>query len=184
MPFIHIVPIQVISPVDFDPLKEIIYKTFNIQPVISNLKINISDTYDPKRNQYYSSKILIKLQEIKPDNGIKIIGITEFDLFIPILTFVFGEAQLNGPASTISLFRLKNQFYGLPEDNRLLSERINKETIHELGHNFGLFHCHDYSCVMKSSTYVEDIDIKTISLCTSCKNLLLKSKILKASPPS
>ncbi|OGL40646.1 MAG: hypothetical protein A3C43_02185 [Candidatus Schekmanbacteria bacterium RIFCSPHIGHO2_02_FULL_38_11] len=175
MPFIHIVPFQLLLSIDFEPLKEIILKTFNIQPTISNQKIDISDTYDIKRNQYHSSKILIKLNEAKSEGAVKILGITELDLFIPILTFVFGEAQLNGTASVISLFRLKNQFYGLPEDNKLLSERMGKEAIHELGHNFGLFHCDNYRCVMKSSTYVEDVDIKSIDLCHLCKELLLKS---------
>ncbi|OGL44352.1 MAG: hypothetical protein A2149_00540, partial [Candidatus Schekmanbacteria bacterium RBG_16_38_11] len=147
MPFIQIVPIKLSHSLNPDHLKEVISKTFNIEAVLLNSEIDISDTYDPKRNQYNSSKILIKLKEIRGEDAIKILGITELDLFIPILTFVFGEAQLKGDASVISIFRLKNQFYGLPEDDKLLTERICKEAIHELGHNFGLFHCDNYRCV-------------------------------------
>jgi len=178
MPFIQIVPIKLSHSLNSDHIiREVINKIFNIEAIISNLTIDIFDTYDHQRNQYNSSKILVKLKEKKAQEAIKILGITELDLFIPILTFVFGEAQLNGSASVISVFRLKNQFYGLPEDNNLLTERICKEAVHELGHNFGLLHCDNYRCVMKSSTYVEDIDIKPMSFCKSCSELLLKNKM-------
>ena len=176
MPFIQIVPIKLSDTLDLKRLEEAIKKAFNIEAVISNSKIDISDAYDHQRNQYHSSKILIKLKEIKSEEAVKILGVTELDLFIPILTFVFGEAQFKGDISVISTLRLGNQFYGLPEDRKLLTERICKEAVHELGHNFGLLHCDDYRCVMKSSTYVEDIDIKSIGLCPACKEILEKIK--------
>ena len=176
MPFIQIVPIKLSDTLNLKRLEEAIKKTFNIEAVISNSKIDISDTYDHQRNQYHSSKVLIKLKKIKSEEAVKILGVTELDLFTPILTFVFGEAQLKGDASVISTLRLKNQFYGLPEDTKLLTERICKEAIHELSHNFGLLHCDDYRCVMKSSTYVEDIDIKSISFCPLCKEILERIK--------
>src|SRR4030067_2634091 len=99
MPFIQIVPINPINPLNLEPVKEIIFKTFNIQAAISNSKTDISETYDRKRNQYHSSKILFKLTKEKEEEAVKVLGITELDLFIPILTFVFGEAQFKGNAS-------------------------------------------------------------------------------------
>ena len=173
MSFIQIVPIKLSETLGLTRLQEAVKKAFNIEAVISNSAIDISDTYNHQRNQYHSSKLLIKLKGMKSEEAIKIIGVTELDLFVPILTFVFGEAQLKGDASVISALRLKNQFYGLPEDRKLMTERICKEAVHELAHNFGLLHCGDYRCVMKSSTYVEDIDIKSIDLCPACKKLLL-----------
>ena len=94
----------------------------------------------------------------------KVLGIAEVDLFIPILTFVFGEAQLDGPGAIVSMHRLNNKFYGMPENNALLVQRIVKESIHELGHTFGLLHCSSPGCVLNSSTYVEDIDQKSDEL--------------------
>jgi archaemetzincin len=67
---------------------------------------------------------------------------------------------------------LRNEHYGLAADENLLLSRLIKEVIHELGHTFGLIHCHAPDCVMRSSTYVEDIDQKGQSLCMSCKSLV------------
>ena len=79
-----------------------------------------------------------------------------------------GEAQLNGPAAIVSITRLRNEFYGLPKNDTLLRERMEKEAIHELGHTFGLVHCRNDLCVMRPSTYVENIDLKPPQLCYSC----------------
>jgi len=57
-------------------------------------------------------------------------------------------------------------------DSKLVIERLQKGVIHELGHLFGLVHCHVPACVMRSSTYVEDIDQKDISICSNCRKLL------------
>jgi archaemetzincin len=99
--------------------------------------------------------------------------VVEVDLFIPVLTFVFGEAQLNGPAAIVSTHRLSNQFYGLGRNPKLMLERLQKELVHELGHTFGLYHCHQFECVMRSSTYVEEIDMKLSRPCDACAEALL-----------
>ena len=85
---------------------------------------------------------------------------------------MFGEAQFDGTASIVSVHRLTNQFYGMPPDQERLVQRLEKEIIHELGHTFGLFHCHQFECVMRSSTYVEEIDLKLAGPCQSCRELL------------
>ncbi|MEJ2483909.1 MAG: archemetzincin, partial [Gemmatimonadota bacterium] len=107
--------------------------------------------------------------------GGRIVGITAEDLFIPVLTFVFGQAQLGGPAAVVSGRRLHTDFYGLPSDDRLLVDRAVKEVVHELGHGFGLVPCPDRNCVMSSSTYVEDVDLKGEEYCAACHALLANS---------
>ena len=79
------------------------------------------------------------------------LGVTVGDLYVPLLTFVFGEAQVDGSCATVSTARLRKEFYGLPADEALLRERLLKESLHELGHTFGLRHCADWRCVMASS---------------------------------
>lgn len=94
------------------------------------------------------------------------------DLFIPILTYIFGQAAFRGRTGIASLYRLRNEQYGMKKNEWLLIDRFTKVVIHELGHTFGLIHCHVPSCVMRSSTYVEDIDQKDKHLCIRCRNTI------------
>jgi archaemetzincin len=96
------------------------------------------------------------------------LGVTAVDLYIPILTFVFGEAQMAGPCAVVSAHRLRQEFYGLPPDPDLLRHRLLKESVHEIGHTLNLTHCEDYTCVMAPSHAVEWIDLKESSLCAAC----------------
>lgn len=137
-----------------------------------SLRIDLSRFYAPEREQYHATLLLAELLRYIPRSGGRIVGITAEDLFIPVLTFVFGQAQLGGPAAVVSAMRLHTEFYGLPADDRLLVDRAVKEVVHELGHGFGLVHCPDSGCVMSSSTYVEDVDLKGEAYCSSCKALL------------
>jgi archaemetzincin len=107
-------------------------------------------------------------------NG-KILMLTELDIYVPVLTFLFGEAQLNGKISIVSVCRLHEEFYSGITNNELLFERTEKEVLHELGHNYGLIHCRDWDCVMHSSNSVEEVDIKGHTYCNNCRTLLGKN---------
>jgi archaemetzincin len=127
------------------------------------------NVYDQSRGQFNSTTILQMLQTYLPSANDQILGFTSADLFIPIFTFVFGEAQLNGPAAVVSGARLQNEFYGLPTNAAIYQERLIKECIHELGHTVGLRHCLTNGCVMRKSTYVENIDLKSAEFCPACR---------------
>jgi archaemetzincin len=130
-------------------------------------------TYDPSRGQYSSSELLrLLLEDAQAGDG-SVLGVTGVDLFVPVLTFVYGEAQLGGRAAVVSLHRLRPEAYGLPSDPALLRGRLLKESVHELGHVHGLVHCPDPVCVMRSSTYVEQIDAKSAEFCDLCAEQLL-----------
>ena len=124
--------------------------------------------YHPARQQYYSTQLLGEILNRANGQTSKLLGVCDVDLFIPILTFVFGEAQLNNRSALISACRLRQPFYGLPEDRDLLYTRCEKEALHELGHTFGLLHCSSHTCVMHPSNSVEQIDLKTSLFCSTC----------------
>lgn len=173
MAFIYIVPIRAAARFWREPLEEGIQKTFGMATrFATDWWIDLEKTYDSARGQYNSSGILLQLIENPPADALKILGVVELDLHIPVLTFVFGEAQLDGLGSVVSLHRLNNKFYGLPEDQMLLTKRLVKESIHELGHTFGLVHCSYPACVLNASTYVEDIDQKSEEFCPQCRQEL------------
>ena len=98
------------------------------------------------------------------------------DLYVPVLTFVFGEAQVGGKAAVVSSYRLRDELYGLPKNPERLKERLEKEAIHELGHTFDLIHCREPECVMYSYTYAEEIDFKSKNFCSTCSALLESKK--------
>lgn len=139
---------------------------------VSGVGIPLEGAYDVARRQYYSTRLLEKLLEHHAGADTKLLGISSADLYIPPLSFVFGEAQLGGAAAVISMHRLNQHFYGLADDSELLYDRCEKEAVHEIGHCFGLVHCKDYRCVMYLSYAVEDIDLKGNSFCPRCHGLL------------
>lgn len=103
-----------------------------------------------------------------PSDALKVLGIIDKDISIPILTFVFGEAQLDGIGAVVSCRRLYQEYYDLKPNPQLFLERLHKESLHELGHTFGLTHCHLWNCLMHFSNNVREIDKKGGSFCTDC----------------
>ena len=124
--------------------------------------------FDAARRQYCSTAILQRLDGAA-DPRARILGVTACDLYVPVLTFVFGEGQLEGQCAVVSTARLSEEFYGLPRHDRLLRDRLLKESAHELGHTFGLRHCADWQCVMSSSHEVSRLDLKSAEFCPRCR---------------
>ena len=128
--------------------------------------------YDAARGQFDSARILREVFGRRDPRACRILAVTRVDLFIPVLSFVFGQAQLEGPAALISLARLRQEFYGFPPDLPLLLERTTKEALHELGHSFGLVHCPDPACVISLSSNIDQVDAKNGAYCPGCRALL------------
>jgi archaemetzincin len=145
-------------------LVRIFHTPCRIRPEI----VDPSFAFDGTRNQYYSTSILQRLEHAT-DPDARNLGVTACDLYVPVLTFVFGEAQLDGNCAVVSTARLSDEYYGLPANPALTHERLVKEATHELGHTFGIRHCPDWQCVMSSSHGVERLDVKGIEFCPSCR---------------
>jgi archaemetzincin len=135
------------------------------------------ESFEARRNQYYSTRILKEMLGNVPRDALKLLGVTDKDLCIPILTYVFGEAQVGGTAAVVSLARLRQEHYGLTPDRPLLLERLRKESLHELGHTFGLFHCPSRECVMYLSNTVVDVDTRGRDFCTGCQSVVASNTV-------
>jgi len=144
-------------------------REFLFQVNIEESHIDLSKFYDPLRHQYDGNGLLKEIDTTYSSQLIKKIGLFRVDLFIPILTYIFGQAAFKGSTGIASIYRLRNEQYGIKKDEALLLNRFSKVVIHELGHTYGLIHCLIPTCVMRSSTYVEDIDQKSHNLCIQCR---------------
>jgi archaemetzincin len=127
--------------------------------------------HDRRRGQYLADDILAQLSRLDLDAE-RWLGVADLDLYTPGLNFVFGQARMGGPATVIALPRLRQGFYGLPEDEALFHQRAVKEAVHELGHTYGLGHCHNPRCVMSFSNSLRDVDRKERNFCLSCRRRL------------
>lgn len=133
-----------------------------------------SGTLDPRRQQHSSTQILRWLMSRRPAAAGKVLAITDVDLFIPVLTFVFGEAQFGGAVALVSVARLAAGSRPESEARRRLAERLSKEAVHEIGHTFGLVHCDEATCGMARSPNIQAVDRKTNQLCADCRLAFLE----------
>ena len=178
---IHLIPLGAPSKPGAEPgldlleyLAAALARTFRTRCQIRPETFDLSFALDRDRQQYHSTAIIQRLERaVDPDA--RVLGVTASDLYVPVLTFVFGEAQLDGNCAVVSTARLKEEFYGLPPRQELLRERLVKEAAHELGHTFGLRHCADWRCVMTSSHAVERLDVKGAEFCRACKKPILEN---------
>lgn len=135
------------------------------------------DAFNEGRKQYHSTTILKTLTRLRrADDTLRILGITDADLYVTQLNFVFGEAAIDGLVCIISMFRLRPEFYDLPQDRALLAERAVKEAIHELGHTFGLRHTADPKSVMHFSNTIWDTDRKSAEFSADEESERLRSR--------
>lgn len=168
MRILTLLPVGQVDPAHLTSLAQGLAVHLKVACSIQPDGLNADFAFNPLRGQYHSTEILKRLVQGFPSGGWRVLGVTEQDLYIPILTFVFGEAQLEARGALVSLHRLRQEFYGLPSNPALLAERLLKESLHELGHTFGLRHCSDYQCVMSPSHAVEKIDLKLAQFCPAC----------------
>ena len=160
--------IPVGGPAPLESLSTALTRVLGLRCAIAGDNLNAEFAFDRGRNQYHSTRLLERLTR-EYATGFRILGVTGHDLFVPVLSFVFGEAQVSGLCAVVSTHRLREEIYGLPADPALLLDRLTKEAVHELGHTFGLRHCDDWTCVMASTNSVERLDIRTASFCERCR---------------
>jgi archaemetzincin len=172
---IAISPIGDVRPEHIRPAEDEIQRLFGYPTEIIPLLDDVAFAYHPDRDQYHSTLILEKLEALSPPRIVKVLGIVDVDLFIPILTHVFGEAQLGGKSCIISTYRLKENL-SLSAKEPSLVTRILKEAIHELGHTFKLRHCREKACIMHYCRSTKDVDHKSKHFCRYCSVLVEDEK--------
>ena len=126
------------------------------------------EAFNADQSQYEALHIMRAAAEVIPADALRVLAVTEEDLSIPMLTFVYGQAQLSGRIALMSLARLRQEFYGMTPQPALLITRAMKEALHELGHTFGLRHCPRPSCLMALANDIQHVDGKENDFCGGC----------------
>ncbi len=121
---------------------------------------------DAYRGQHLASRLLDWLDQHRAPFE-RLLGLTDVDLFIPILTHVYGEARFGGTVAVASTARMDG---GVAPVARVVRARTLKEAIHELGHTFHLAHCPDQRCVMSRAPGLRQLDTKNARLCADCRH--------------
>ena len=137
--------------------------------------VDPTEAWDPVRGQYSSVAMMRRALAAAPPSALRLLLVTEVDLFVPVLSFVFGQAQIDGTVAVMATARLRQSFYGLPSDDGLEIMRARIEALHELGHTFGLTHCHERTCSMSLATTVQHVDMKRDSYCAGCSALIAEA---------
>jgi archaemetzincin len=169
---VYVLPIGEVEEAFLGAMEHCLRRTYQLEAVRLPAFPEPRDAFDGVRGQFGAIPILHKLVAACPPDAVRLLGITECDLFIPMLSFIYGQAQLSGRVALLSIARLKQEFYGLPADRTITVERTVKETLHELGHTFGLTHCLDKGCPMALSTTIQQLDGPTAVYCPGCTIML------------
>jgi archaemetzincin len=170
---VTITPIGEVSDFILKYIGEIIKNSFNLNTNYTTLqKIASNISFSSFGGRCNSTDILRDLSKRVPEDTYRLLAITELDIYSPIFSCLFGEAQLGGPCAIVSLHRLRQEYYNLPPDNLIFLSRYEKVVIHELAHTFGLIHCVNEHCVMYPSGNITETDIKSNLFCPRCTEQL------------
>ncbi len=130
------------------------------------------EAFNVIRSQHYARVVLSKLERAKANQREKVIAICEDDLYLPDENYVIGYGDHLPGVAVVSLFRIRQEFYGLPEDESKIYERLIKESVHQLSYVFKVGQCRNSRCVHYETSSMMEIDQKAKKLCDICNRRL------------
>jgi archaemetzincin len=129
----------------------------------------------PARNRWRAEKLLAFLDERKPADAARILGLTSVDISTTkgkhIDWGVLGLGDLGGSAGVISTFRAKKG----ARDATHVRQRLAKVAVHEIGHTLGLPHCPTVGCLMEDAEGTVKKTDTEYDLCANCRRQLKAS---------
>lgn len=131
-----------------------------------------SSAYETRRRQYDAAVLLKHLDGQGAEASLqKTIAVTAVDIFVPIFSYVFGEARLGGASALVSIYHLSDDLRKNASGTTAaeLYLRAVKVALHELGHLFAMPHCEDHRCLMHYTDTLEAIDRTPLMFCRYCR---------------
>jgi archaemetzincin len=163
----------VLQPFDNYPLAEIVLvkngliKTYGVNIIISQKTALPAKAYYKPQSRYSADELISFLSKRKNNTVFTVMGLTDKDIFTAKgnnkYWGVMGLGTLSADAAVISTYRLHH--------NGDMHSELIKLAAHELGHNFGLQHCADRTCIMADAEGHSNFYRET-GLCPKCKQRL------------
>jgi archaemetzincin len=173
---IRIVPINAMDGEFLDRLapclEERFLATANIERALAIPRTALNST----RAQLFLSTLVARVRRAHPEAGGVYLALTDFDLYKTSHRFIYGDADEAQGVASVSLHRLRSEYYGEEPDANLLFQRVLKECVHELGHAFGLKHCYNARCAMYYSNSIFETDNKMSHFCETCDKRISRAR--------
>lgn len=152
-----ILPVGEIEPLYLKIIAGAFFGELRIKTLILPALDHPDYAFDKRRLQYNAGTLINQLEPQTFSGCSKVIALVDGDLFIPVFSFVLGEARMGGSCALVSLYRLQKK-----------PARAAKVALHEFGHLMNLDHCHEKKCVMKFSKDIEQLDSISNIFCNYC----------------
>ncbi|HKU81335.1 MAG TPA: hypothetical protein VJP76_04120 [Candidatus Tumulicola sp.] len=173
---VRIVPINTIDAAFLDRLALCLEERFLSSARLERALVLPRSSLNAARQQLFLSTLTSKVLRAFPDDAGVRLAITDFDLYKTSHRFIFGDGDDAQGVAAVSLYRLRSEFYGEPPDPNALFQRTLKESVHQLGHAFGLKHCYNARCAMYYSNSIFETDNKLPHLCEVCDRRLNRAR--------
>jgi archaemetzincin len=165
---IAVVPFGPVAPRQLRLATRVLGRVFSA-PTIITAEQPLPASALSTRGQYDADVLLELLHRQLPERCLRVVGVTEADLYVVGRTFVFGYAHLTDGMAVYSTARLCEGYYGRPVDASLLARRVLRTLAHEIGHTFGVPHCETDTCLMRSVSFVDTLDALPVRFCSACR---------------
>lgn len=162
-----IVPVGTIRGSVLNTIKYEITNHIPYEKVVREQKINLPDSYDPVKKQYNADSFFSETEASEHDS---LLLVADTDMYLGPMDYVFGHYK--GKSGIVSLRRI-DPSWDDRDDPQTFRNRLINESVHQLGHTFGLSHCKK-KCVMKNVSDVIDVDRRSIGFCPACSKTLEK----------
>ena len=130
------------------------------------------EAYNVIRSQHYASIILQKLERIKANSKEQIVAVCEEDIYLPDEAYVLSHYDTVSGTAVVSLNKVRQEFYGLPEDETKVYDRLFKLAVQQVALLSEVAGCRNPVCVNHYSMNMMDIDHRGSRLCDICRRQL------------
>jgi archaemetzincin len=175
---VGIQPIGDVNPKQVKLIQDALKKEYGFETTVLPVMDPPKRAFINIKSPRYRADTLIRiLRDKRPDSIGIIFGLTAKDISItkygaegeikkPEYKYkdfgIFGLGFKPGPSSVVSVYRLGK--------GKTLRSRLKKIALHEIGHNLGLKHCPDKSCLMTDAVEsIRTVDAAKETLCNNCK---------------